>query len=188
MALHIRIQHQEYTDNESQILMKPLPPFAGALACGGSQRWRRSRTSSLPRFRSLPSRSSAVCPSTFFFFTLVTGPRRSLRLTLGDTRVYGPQVRARLVTIAHLCQVVVLKLRAVPVKHSSQFKNSPSGSQRWRRSRTSSLPRFRSLPSRSSAVCPITPLGSILNPIPYGVGLHRVQPPNARAPWVGVRF
>jgi len=29
----------------------------------------------------------------FFFFTLVTGPRRSLRLKLGDTRVYEPQIR-----------------------------------------------------------------------------------------------
>jgi len=30
----------------------------------------------------------------FFFFTLVTGPRRSLRLKLSDTRVYEPQKRA----------------------------------------------------------------------------------------------
>ena len=27
-----------------------------------------------------------------FFFTLVTGPRRSLSLKLSDTRVYGPQI------------------------------------------------------------------------------------------------
>ena len=33
----------------------------------------------------------------FFFFTLVTGPRRSLSLKLSDTRVYEPQIRARLV-------------------------------------------------------------------------------------------
>jgi len=32
----------------------------------------------------------------FFFFTLVTGPRRSLGLKLSDTRVDGPQIRARL--------------------------------------------------------------------------------------------
>ena len=32
----------------------------------------------------------------FFFFTLVTGPRRSLSLNLSDTRVYEPQIRARL--------------------------------------------------------------------------------------------
>ena len=30
----------------------------------------------------------------FFFFTCVTGPRRSLSLKLGDTRVYEPQLRA----------------------------------------------------------------------------------------------
>jgi len=32
----------------------------------------------------------------FFFFTLVTGPRRSLSLKLSGTRVYEPQIRARL--------------------------------------------------------------------------------------------
>jgi len=36
----------------------------------------------------------------FFLFTLVTGPRRSLSLELSDTRVYGPQIRARLGTTA----------------------------------------------------------------------------------------
>ena len=30
-----------------------------------------------------------------FFFTLVTGPRRSLSLELSDRRVYAPQIRAR---------------------------------------------------------------------------------------------
>jgi len=33
----------------------------------------------------------------FFFFTLVTGPSRPLRLKLSDTRVYGPQIRALMV-------------------------------------------------------------------------------------------
>jgi len=33
-----------------------------------------------------------------FFFTLVTGPRRSFSLKLSDTRVYEPQIRARLGT------------------------------------------------------------------------------------------
>jgi len=42
-----------------------------------------------------------------FFFTLVTGPRRSLGLKLSDTRVYEPQIRARLGTTAHFCEVVV---------------------------------------------------------------------------------
>ena len=32
----------------------------------------------------------------FFFFTLVTGPRRSLSLKLSDTKVYEPQIRASL--------------------------------------------------------------------------------------------
>jgi len=31
----------------------------------------------------------------FFFFTLVTGPRRSLSLELRDTRVYEPQICKR---------------------------------------------------------------------------------------------
>ena len=48
-----------------------------------------------------------------FFFTLVTGPRRSLSLELSDARVYEPQIRARLGTTAHFCEVVVLT-RASP--------------------------------------------------------------------------
>ena len=48
--------------------------------------------------------------ASFFFFTLVTGPRRSLSLKLSDTRVYAPQIRARLGTTTHFCEVVVLKL------------------------------------------------------------------------------
>ena len=54
----------------------------------------------------------SVCPSAvaqcFFFFTLVTGPRRSLSLDLSDTRVYEPPIRARLGTAARFCKVVVL--------------------------------------------------------------------------------
>jgi len=37
----------------------------------------------------------------FFFFTLGTGPRRSLGLKPSDARVYEPQIRARLGTTAH---------------------------------------------------------------------------------------
>jgi len=48
----------------------------------------------------------------FFVFTLVSGPRRSLSLKLSDARVYELQIRAHLVTTAHFCEVVVLKLRA----------------------------------------------------------------------------
>jgi len=46
-----------------------------------------------------------------FFFTLVT---RCSSLKLSDTRVYEAQIRARLGTTAHICEVVVLKLSAVP--------------------------------------------------------------------------
>ena len=44
--------------------------------------------------------------SRSFFFTLVTGPRRSLSLKLSDARVYEPQIRARLGTTAHFCRVI----------------------------------------------------------------------------------
>ena len=46
-----------------------------------------------------------------------TGPRRSLSLKLSDARVYEPQMRARLGTAAHFCEVVVLKLRTPPLCH-----------------------------------------------------------------------
>ena len=38
----------------------------------------------------------------FFFFTRVTGPRRSLSLKMSEIRVYEPPIRARLGTTAHL--------------------------------------------------------------------------------------
>jgi len=41
-----------------------------------------------------------------FFFTLVTGRRRSFSLKLSDTRVYAPQIRALLGTASHFCEVV----------------------------------------------------------------------------------
>ena len=43
--------------------------------------------------RQIPLRTSAGA-SVFFFFTLVTGPSRSLSLKLSDTRVYEPQIRS----------------------------------------------------------------------------------------------
>ena len=46
-------------------------------------------------------------PSSFFF-TLVTGPRRSSSLKLSDTRVYGHQIRAHLVTTTYFYKMVVL--------------------------------------------------------------------------------
>ena len=45
---------------------------------------------------------------SFFSFTLVTDPRRSLSLQLSDMGVYEPQIRAPLVTTTYLCKVVVL--------------------------------------------------------------------------------
>jgi len=53
----------------------------------------------------------------FFFFTLVTDHRRSLSLKLSDTRVYEPQIRARLGITTHFYEVIVLKLRAVSTGH-----------------------------------------------------------------------
>ena len=53
-------------------------------------------------------------------FALSTSPRRSLSLKLRKTRVYEPQIRARLVTTAHFCEALILKLRAVPVEYNSQ--------------------------------------------------------------------
>ena len=67
--------------------------------------------------------------SLSFFFTLVTGPRRSLSLKLSDARVYEPQIRARLGTTAHCCEVVVLKpetLRAVPRRDRTWRTNTRS--------------------------------------------------------------
>jgi len=51
-------------------------------------------------------RNPCTCNFFFFFFTLVTGPRRSLSLKLSDARVCEPQIRARLGTSTHFCEVV----------------------------------------------------------------------------------
>jgi len=52
-----------------------------------------------------PGETGPVPSFSFFFFTLVTGPRRSWNLKLSDTRVYEPQIRARLGTTAHFCAI-----------------------------------------------------------------------------------
>ena len=49
--------------------------------------------------------------SFFFFFTLVTGPRRSLSRKLCDTRVFEPQIRARLVDLNPECGRVPRRAR-----------------------------------------------------------------------------
>ena len=66
-----------------------------------------------PRYTNGSTRSVSGDPPAPVFFslflTLVSGPRRSLRLKLNDARVCEPQIRARLGTTAHFCKLVVLK-------------------------------------------------------------------------------
>ena len=45
-----------------------------------------------------------------------------MSLKLSDTRVYEPQIRARLGTTTHLCEVVVLKLRTVFTWSAAQVR------------------------------------------------------------------
>jgi hypothetical protein len=61
---------------------------------------------------SSPCTTRSTSPSLlpFFFFTLVTGPRRSLSLKLSDTRVHVPQIRARLVTTTHSASPTIINL------------------------------------------------------------------------------
>ena len=56
-------------------------------------------------FPPLPRTAYAPLSNFLFFFTFVIDPRRSLSLKLSDARVNGPQIRARLVTTAHFCDV-----------------------------------------------------------------------------------
>jgi len=65
----------------------------------------------------------------FFFFTLVTGPRRSFTLKLCDTRVYAPQIRARLGTTSHFCKVVVAQPLYRTLQKRKALPFSPHG---WR--------------------------------------------------------
>jgi len=55
-----------------------------------------------------PARAQA---GLLLFLTLVTGARRSLSLKLSDTRVCEPQLRARLGTTAHFCELKQVHLR-----------------------------------------------------------------------------
>ena len=69
------------------------------------------------------NRFSETCFFFLFFFTLVTGPRRSLSLKLNDTRVYEPQMRTRLGTIAHDMQVETVEAAVVgPVSRAVSRK------------------------------------------------------------------
>ena len=56
---------------------------------------------------------SAPSPLLLFFFTLVTGPGRSSGLKLSDTRVYEPQIRARLGTTTADVDAVGKRLCAI---------------------------------------------------------------------------
>ena len=49
-----------------------------------------SRRSASPKNRDVKTGFNALMKVCFFFFTLVTGPRRSLSLKLSDTKVYEP--------------------------------------------------------------------------------------------------
>ena len=64
------------------------------------------------------------CFFFFFFFTLVTGPIRSSSLKLSDTRVCAPQIRARLGTTAHFCEVLLPGPSTPWGPHSSEMLSS----------------------------------------------------------------
>ena len=89
-----------------RFLMSEVPLYRAGGRQGGARRvlsrlvpWRAGST-----LHHTPRPVQTQC-FFFFFFTLVTGPRRSLSLTLSETRVYEPQIRARLGTTAYLCRV-----------------------------------------------------------------------------------
>ena len=70
--------------------------------------------------------------SVFFFIcTLVTGPKRSLSLKLGDTRVYEPQIRARLGTTTLFGGVIF----NFPALHSSRRNRATCGTNQEARNR-----------------------------------------------------
>ena len=58
--------------------------------------------------RHVPVQQPAHAGTFFFFFSLVTDPKRSLRLKLSDARVYELQIRG---TRTHFREVIVFRLR-----------------------------------------------------------------------------
>jgi len=110
----------------SSDFLSPGGPSLGGLSLGGlflvrvkrlptaaASRLSKLSSTSRPRYRmpmhhhhhpSHPASVRSRITHFFVFFTLVTGPRRSLSLKLGDTRVYEPHIRARLGTTAHFCE------------------------------------------------------------------------------------
>ena len=73
-------------------------------------------------------------PMVVFFFTLVTSPRRSLSLKLSDTRVYEPQIRARLGNTAHLCKAT-WRVGVTGARHQKALGQRPDGGPPWRQPR-----------------------------------------------------
>jgi hypothetical protein len=70
------------------------------------------------RFLGVTRCLAGVC---FFFFV-------TLKPRVEDTKVHAPYIRARLGTAAPFCEVVVLKLRAVPciAAHTTGYEVSPA--------------------------------------------------------------
>ena len=106
---------------EPFLVQKSLQPFV-FLSLLARQRLSRERVALLIVYTERGCRNSQT--GRFFFFTLVTGPKRSLSLKLSDTRVHVPQIRARLTTTAHFYKVVVLKLTGSP--HALLARCDPS--------------------------------------------------------------
>ena len=74
----------------------------------------------------LAARLAMTFPQVFFF-TRVTGPRRPLSLKLRDTRVYEPQIRARLGTSLNRgpCHGAEFRVSTVGVKTQHLMHRTP---------------------------------------------------------------
>ena len=67
----------------------------------------------------------------FFFFTLVTGPRRSLSLKLSDTRFYEPQIRPMIgLAVVDYSNDVSTRWILVPVGSVGRFGSCTSHHRR----------------------------------------------------------
>ena len=99
----------------------------------------------------------------FFFFTPVTGPRRSLSLKLRDTRVYEPQIRAHLGTTAHFFPTRPRRarrkgrIRRETSKHKSRERSSLA---------TNQIARCEMLYRGTSLIRKRFPLGPYSRPMP----------------------
>ena len=107
------------------------------------------------------SNEKVSCAILFFFFTLVTGPTRSLSLKLSDTRVYEPQNTSPprnekvccgiaivyLTTNEEVCYgiAVLYSYRTCPVKKNRRARTNPGQTAVPRRGRGASPPTKRSV-------------------------------------------